>query len=71
MVFTKGIEDIEILHVLDSLSIMFDKAVIYSTLNIAEYVVDTIFHIPTYPSKNKHSLVMTDITRAFAVDNMN
>lgn len=71
MVFTKGIEDIEILHVLDSLTIMFDKAVIYSTLNTAEYVVDTIFHIPTYPSKNKHSLVMTDITRAFAVDNMN
>ena len=50
---------------------MFDKAVIYSTLNIAEYVLDTIFHIPTYPSKNKHSLVMTDITRHFTLDHQN
>lgn len=47
---------------MDSLSAIFDKAVVYSTLNSAKYVVTTILHIPTHPSKDKHPLIITDIT---------
>ena len=65
MVYAKDTSNIEIHHVLKFLSAMLDKKVAYSTINSAKCLVTTIFHIPTYPSKNRHPLVMKYINGIF------
>ena len=57
-------EKIEVTHVLDFLSAMFDKGHAYSTSKSAKCAMATIVHITSYDSLNKHPLTnkyMTDI----------
>ena len=44
---------IEVTHVLDFLSAMFNIGHTYSTINSAKCVIATILHIPPYDSLNK------------------
>ena len=53
---------IEVTHVLDFLSAMFEKGHAYSTIDSAKCPIATIIHIPPYDSLNKHPLInMTGI----------
>ena len=56
MVYAKDIGSVEVHHVLDFLSAMFDTGV--ATINSAKLVVAITFHIPTNPSINEHPLVI-------------
>ena len=47
-------EKIEVTHVLDFLSAMFEKGHAYSTINSANYAKPIIVHISHYDSLNKH-----------------
>ena len=48
---------IEVTHVLDFLSAMFEKGHAYSTINRAKCAIAIIMHIPPYDSLNKHPLI--------------
>ena len=63
--YAKNIESIEIHHVFYFLSAMLDKGVAYSTINNVKCAVATILYILTYPSINRHPLVMKCITGIF------
>ena len=55
---------IEVTHVLDVLSNMFEKRHIYSTINSAKCAIATTMYIPPYNFLNKHPLInkyMADI----------
>ena len=55
--YANNIGNVEVTHVLDFLSAMFDKGCAYSTINSAKCAIATIVFIPPYPSVNKHPLV--------------
>ena len=55
--YSKTMEKIEVTHVLDFLSAMFEKGYAYSTINSAKCAIATIMHIPSYNSLNKHPLI--------------
>ena len=56
---------IEVTHVLDFLSAMFEKGHAYSTSNSAKCAIATITHIPPYDSFNKHLLINKYVTSIF------
>lgn len=58
MAYTKNIDNVENYHVSDFLSVMSEKEVAHSAINNAKYAVVAILHIRTYPSINKHPLIM-------------
>ena len=53
----KTIGKIEVTHVLDFLSAMFEKEHAYSTIDRAKCAIAIIMHIPPYDSLNKHPLI--------------
>ena len=63
--YSINIGHIEVSHVLDFLSGMFDKGHAYSTINSAKCAIATIVHIPPYNSLNKHPLINKYITGVF------
>ena len=65
MVFSKLIVTIDVTHVLDFLSAMFDKGNSYSAINSAKCAIATIIHIPPYGSLNKHPLMKKYMTGIF------
>ena len=48
---------IEVTHVLDFLSALFEKGHAYSTISSAKYAIATIIHILPYDSLNKQQLI--------------
>ena len=56
---------IEIAHILDFLSVMFDKGCAYSTINSAKWAIATIVHITPFSSINKHLLIKKYVTGIF------
>ena len=56
---------IEVTHVLDFLSAMFEKGHAYSTINRAKCAIATIIHIPPCDSLNKHPLLNKYMTGIF------
>lgn len=63
--YANGINCIKIRNVLGFFSPMFDKEVIYFTMNSAKCVVATSLHTPTYISIYKHPLFMKYVTEIF------
>ena len=63
--YSKTIGKIEVTHVLDFLSAMFEKGHAYSTINSAKCAIATIIHIPPYESLNKHPLINKYMTGIF------
>ena len=63
--YSKNIGHIEVPHVLEFLSGMFDKGNSYSTINSAKCAIATIIHIPPYNSLNKHPLINKYMTGVF------
>ena len=63
--YSKNIGCIEVSHVLDFLSGMFDKGHAYSTINSTKCAIATIVHIPSYNSLNKHLLINKYMTGVF------
>ena len=60
--YSKNIGCIEVSHVLDFLSGMFDKGHAYSRINCAKCAIVTNDHIPPYNSMNKNPLINKYIT---------
>ena len=58
-------EKIEVTHVLDFLSAMFENELACSTINSAKCDIATIIHIPPYESLNKHPLINNYMTGTF------
>ena len=56
---------IEVTHVLDFLSAIFDKRHAYSTSKSAKCARETILHIRSYDSLNKHPLINKYMTGMF------
>ena len=54
--YSKAMGKIEGTHVLDFLSVMFDKRYAYSTINSAKWALETIVHIPPCDPLSKHPL---------------
>ena len=63
--YSKTISKIEVTHVLNFLSAMFEKGHAYSTINSANCAIATIIHIPPYKSLNKHPLINKYMTGIF------
>ena len=63
--YSKNVGRIEVSHVLDFLSGMFDKGHAYSTINSTKCAIATIVHIPPYNSLNKHPLINKYMTGVF------
>ena len=63
--YSKTMGKIEVTHLLDFLSAMFEKGHAYSTINSAECAIATIIYIPPYDSLNKHPLVNKYMTGIF------
>ena len=63
--YSKTIGKIEVTHVLDFLSAMFEKGHAYSTINSAKCAISTIIHIAPYESLNKHPLINKYMTGIF------
>ena len=59
MVYAKDIGSVEVHHVLDFLSAMFDTGV--ATINSAKLVVAITLHILTNPSINEHPLFIKQV----------
>ena len=55
--FSKTMGKIEVTHVLDFLSTIFEKGHACSTINSAKCAIATIMHIPPDKSLNKHPLI--------------
>ena len=56
---------IELIHVIDFLSAMFEKGHAYSIITRAKCAIATITHIPPYKSLNKHPLINKYMTGIF------
>ena len=66
--YSKTMGKIEVSHVLDFLSAMFEKGHAYSTISSAKRAIATIIHIPPYDSLNKCPFInkyMTGICMIF------
>ena len=63
--YSKNMHRIEVTHILDYLSAMFDKGCVYSTINSAKSAIANIDNIPPYSSINKHPLIKKYMTGIF------
>ena len=64
--YAKTIGKIEVTHVLDFLSAMFEKKHAYSTINSStKCAIAIIIHIPPFESLNKHPLTNKYMTGIF------
>ena len=63
--YPKTMGKIEVTHVLNFLSAMFEKGHAYSTNNSAKCAIATITHIPPYDSLNKHPLINKYVASIF------
>ena len=57
LAYSKNMGKMEVPHLSDFLSAMFEKGHGYSTINNAKFAIATIVHISPYNSLNKHSLI--------------
>ena len=67
MEFSENIECVEITHVLDFLSTVFDKGNSLSAANSAKCAIATIIHIPPYDSFYKHPVNKKYMTGIFNI----
>ena len=57
LAYSKTMGKMEVTHLSDFLSAMFEKGHVYSTINNAKFAIATIVHISPYNSLNKHPLI--------------
>ena len=65
LAYSETMRKIEVTHVLDFLSAMFEKGHAYSTINSVKCAIATTVHIPPCNSLNKHPMINKYMTGIF------